>query len=388
MKQKTLLISLATATLAVGSLHAQILSNGTGGGDWSLGTTWQGGTPPINANFQILAGDAVTATGVSISSTSSPTVVGTLNLNSGSVFSVNRVNNGSITTSGVINVNDGAQFTFNRLAAGAGGVITLNANSGSSVFGNEFNSTGAASVINVNTGGVFHTAAGTGMYTGTENLLGGTWVNNSPTGRALDTWNTGTFVSNTTNFNTSSDTNNLLNGLSSNPANTLEISSLTTAQTLSVSVAGSFSVTQGTIEMNIYSATDDDNDQIALTTAALTIDSNVTLSLGAGVSLGGVAADYLGSSYKLFDMADYSNLSATLSAETLLIGSQEYSAVWINNLSTDGTVTLDSLTVIPEPSTLLHIGMAGLAALALRRRPGGRSSRRGGLPCPSLHGRN
>ncbi len=60
MKKAFVLIVLGTL-LGIGAASAQISSNGTGGGDWSTGTTWSGGVVPTGTDNVVIQGsDAVT----------------------------------------------------------------------------------------------------------------------------------------------------------------------------------------------------------------------------------------------------------------------------------------------------------------------------------------
>jgi hypothetical protein len=63
---------------------ATITSNGTGGGSWSTGSTWQGGVAPLSSDdVIILAGDVVTLAGGTRNTGTSTTIGGTLILTGG-----------------------------------------------------------------------------------------------------------------------------------------------------------------------------------------------------------------------------------------------------------------------------------------------------------------
>ncbi len=65
MKMRILYLFFVAALLGV-SASAQIMSNGTGGGDWNTGTTWIGGVAPIATdNVVIQSGDSVTVSAAS-----------------------------------------------------------------------------------------------------------------------------------------------------------------------------------------------------------------------------------------------------------------------------------------------------------------------------------
>lgn len=69
---------------------AQILTNGTGGGGFTVGTTWQGGSAPNAANsWTILSGDAVTASSnISLRDGATGIVQGSFNTTSNVSYSV------------------------------------------------------------------------------------------------------------------------------------------------------------------------------------------------------------------------------------------------------------------------------------------------------------
>lgn len=96
---------------------------------------------------------------------------------------------------------------------------------------------------------------------------------------------------------------------------------------------------------NIYSSTNNDSDVFDWNNPgnSLSLTSGVDISIS-GVSLAGVAADYVGKSYKFFDLSSYTNINPTISATTLNIGGTNYPVTWVNNLAVDGTFTIAALT--------------------------------------------
>lgn len=359
---------LAFASLLPVSAQVTINSNGTGGGDWATGSTWVGGSVPPNFDsWVILTGDTVTAGSDAFynNASRSNVVYGTLNINTGASITIARLNP-SATSSGTINV-AGGSFSVDGIANSAveGTLLTINVSAGSLTT----RSTNAGiysdkAVINLSGGTVNYAAtqlkAATHITGGTM-ILNGVTGTSSLTGFATSTWNGGTVAINTSSLGNQTQTNNLINRWGENAANVLALSSKTEKQTLAL--GGNASLSQGNLHVNLYSATDSDNDQINFASHSLTLGSNVQISLF-GTSLTGTVEDYLGTSYKLFDgSSSYDNINASIAATVLNIGGADYTVGWINNLSTDGTLTIDTLSVIPEPSTYAFLG--GLSALGL-----------------------
>lgn len=137
-----------------------------------------------------------------------------------------------------------------------------------------------------------------------------------------------------------------------------------TARTLNLGTAG-LSATLGTLQFDIYGATTADQ---------LTGSGVFTLGTGVLIDLGYVGGPIdtqalVGQTYQLFDLENYSGLDATVSSTTWEDGIQSYTVAFTNNLAIDGTVTIASLTAIPEPSSLaLLFGATSLLFATQTRR--------------------
>jgi len=339
-------------------------SNGTGGGNWTSTDTWISGVP-TTGSFTVKTGDTVTASNVTLDcgSSTNPQIYGTLNLNNGSSFTgFNRINYSGTTDGGVINLN-GSTLTGTYLYSQTH-PLTVNVNSGGVL-----NTPVAASsntTVNVNTGGTFN-VIGTA---GTINLNGGTMVDTDGATNQfpVTSWTGGTYVVNTATQSSATITN-LSARLASNANNVLDLSNKSTKQTYTTNNS-IVKLTGGIVRLHVYSATDDDSDQFNyVTLGAFDFSSNVTLQFNDQGPLPGTATDYVGKSYKLFTPSKasyYSLILPTLAATQWNIGGNEYNVTFTNTLSTDGMLTVNSLSAVPEPAALALLGLAG--ALALRRR--------------------
>lgn len=354
-------------------------------GAWSDNDTW-GGTPPASVHATITAGHTVNAD-VNISSAASGdrlSIYGTLNVGEGaSLITSGRINN-NITTSGTLNLTGGVihvQLMGNNGASGAAVVdnFTLNLSAGS--FSTNEGLIGYATTINLS-GGTFNSGGG-GFYTGNTvlNLTGGAYVfTNGYTGSfngamGRGSWNGGRVVTNTSGSVNNSGLNNLIDPLSTNAANVWDLSDKTTKQTFTGTANAAYSVTNGIVEFDVYSASANDSDQIVMNggaSARINFSSSVVFAIE-GADLSGEATDYLGVTYKLLDYSsdNYSGVQATIASTIWNIGGADYEVTFTNNLATAGTVTVSELTLalVPEPSSAaLLFGLGGLGFAALRRR--------------------
>ncbi len=358
--------------------QAQIISNGTGGGDFATGSTWNGGIAPLGASaptFRILSGDTVTAnTGVNYNRVNNNVeIFGTLNVTSGASVVTGRLNNGTAgaplhVENSTINVTGGT-LSISRISPSTfAGTNTINVSGGEFIFRDGVAQNLAMSpayIYNISNTGVFRTA---GSFNSATNLNGGTIIFESM-GKFIGgtfTWTGGTVFLSSGSAYSGADGNRIFNAWNSNASNVLAFSSQSTKQTLTFGTTSYPAVngTQGTLSFNIYSSAANDNDLLNfIGTSSISLGSGVGLRLN-GVSLGGVANDYLGQSYKLFDITTgvYSNLTPTIAATTWNIGGTDYEIGWTNHLATNGTLTIASITAIPEPSAFAALG--GLAALA------------------------
>jgi len=338
-------------------------SNGTGGGSWTSAGTWMSGVP-TTGSFTVKSGDTVTASNVTLDcGSTNPQIYGTLNLNNGSNFTnFNRINYSGTADGGVINLNNSTltgTYLYSQTYA-----LTVNVNSGGVL--NTPVASSSNTTVNVNTGGTFNVTS----TAGTININDGTMVdtdggtNQFP----VTSWNGGTYVVNSAT-QSAATIGNLSTRLANNAANVLDLSNKSTKQiyTTNNSIV---KLTGGIVRMHVYSAASDDSDQFNyLTLGSFDFSSNVTLQFNDQGALPGVAGDYLGKSYKLFTPSKasyYSVILPTLAASQWNIGGQLYNVNFTNTLSTNGTLTVSSLSAVPEPAALALLVTGG--AWALRRR--------------------
>lgn len=367
-------------------VSAQVSSNGTGGGAWTTGSTWTGGNvPATTSGVNILASDTVTATGAgtvhnSIGATNS-SIFGTLTVGAGTtITSTGRLNPTATTNyaGGILNV-QGGSVTFDRImavnAVNQTGNFTINVSSGSVEATNTSNMVNTT--VNIS-GGVFRTGGSSAISTNSVlNLTGGSFsytngIANFNSSTNLGTWSGGRITTNTSTFNLNVASGTFFSKLSGNSANVWDLSDKSAKQTFSTTSSTAANITGGQIEFGIYSSAANDNDMISFTSAGLTLSSGVSLNIVAGTTLTGETSDYIGKSYKLFDRGtlSYSTLSPSISATYLNISGTDYLVGWTNNLTTDGSLTIASLTAssIPEPSTFAVLaGLTTLAFITTRR---------------------
>lgn len=346
-------------------LSAQTLSNGTGGGDWSVGSTWATNTVPTGL-WEIQSGDTVdVVAGTSVTATTG-NVYGTLNIASGATATYARFGN-STTAGGIINSAGNLRAT--RLIGSVAYTVNITDGTFTLVDGVQMGTTNSGSPLTFNvSGGVSYLGApsftsgtqitlsgGTIIFTNGLNGLGTTVMPNTA-------WNGGTIV-----VNKASGLVSLMNNqLNNADGNRLQLSNQSAKVSYALTAAAT--ATDGGLVFNVFSSTANDNDQIT-STYSLNLGSSVQIDL-LGQSLTGVAGDYLGATYKLFDLTDYSKLDATISSTVWNIGGEDYDVAFTNNLKTDGSVTVASLTLatVPEPSTVaLFAGIAVVAGAVCRR---------------------
>lgn len=364
MNTKTILLRSSTllAVLAFPAIsNAQLLSNGTGGGDWNDVATWNGGATIPTAGFNIQEGDVVTAgAGATLSSTSAdPKIFGTLTIDGGDI-SVRRLG-WNTTTSGTLNMKSGT-FTASRLATANESTFTYNLTGGRIVAtevnqavkgGNTFNISGGQLSVNGPLSGIIHLSGGSIEFASGMSSFG--------MSSASNTWNGGRVYANTHSMSVGG-WSGVQAKWASNAINELAISSKDTAQTFTITHA--VNVAQGTLVFNIYSPTEND----LFVANSLVLGDGVLIKME-GVNLEGSLDDYLGASFKILESGNnnYGSISATVAPSTLTIGGTTYDDIWWNttNLTLDGTVTL-----VPEPSTyaLIFGGLAiGLAIIRRRK---------------------
>jgi hypothetical protein len=375
MKYPYLLSLGALLSLSVVSpSSAQTLSNGTGGGDFATGSTWAGGTAPTTQAFNVVAGDTVIGnSGLSYSTGQNNNIFGTLTVNTGASIIMGR-HNYSLTASNTGSVTNisGGTLSVDRLSSPGGSNAAINVSAGTLTIRTNIGVAATAYTITLSGGTIDSATTG---FSSTLFITGGTLIMRNGIGGlgglTTGTWNGGTIVTNTSTLG-SSASSPIINAWKSNAANSLTLSSATTKQTLTLGSA--VSSTQGHLGFSIYSATANDNDLLAVGANALSLTSGVNLDIS-GVSLGGAATDYIGSTYQLFSSSNatpYANINATISATALNIGGTTYDVTWINNLASNGSLTIASLTAstIPEPSTYAaFVGITVLGLTLYRRQP-------------------
>jgi PEP-CTERM motif-containing protein len=364
-------VGLALLAVASGALAATYTSDGSG--DWDDPNTWDAAGIPATAFFRIRAGDTVTADGVTLSSLHNTEILGTWNIEGSSTFGVNRLNYGlDALTPGaaIINISDGSSLTaavINRSTTLWG--VTVNVNDGGYLKTTDAIALYNSGVVNVNVGGTYEPT----WIWGNVNLHGGTIIHpaNSTAYVSLTpaNWSGGTLI---VNPGTSATVSNgvgddLALGLTNHAGNILDLSNQASKQRLSFQDSDELTISQGTIQFNVYSSTDDDSDFMHAWMPSLGSGSHVVLE--DGVPLTGVAADYIGSSYDLLQSYNLAALTIAPTVDTPIwnIGGQDYTVSFTNNLATDGTLVVGSLTLVPEPATMGLLALGGVALLKRRR---------------------
>lgn len=360
----TLVVLLATAPLAFAQTSVQ-------SGGWSNPDTW-GGAVPTSPGVTIDGPHTVTAgSGVSLSNTNSNGFVyGTLNVTDGASITMRRINSGADEREGArtINIYGGGylsmEFGSGTYNVGNGGRLQIRGNSI------------AAGTMNINTGGTVTVLQG-GTSNQLYNLNGGYLVyENGLLDIGTITWAGGTVTSN--GFGSSINNYRMqrfVAGLNSNAANVWNLSSKTekvVAVVESGTNVGTNTVSKGTVEFDVYSSAANNADQIKFENSGrLNFTADVVFNIN-GVNLTGNVGDYVGSTYQLFDYAsgNYSGILASISSTIWNIGGSDYEVTFTNNLASNGSITVDTLTLVPEPASaaaLLGAGLLGFAALRRRR---------------------
>jgi hypothetical protein len=367
-----MLFALLTGSFSTAVLtDAQVLSNGTGGGNWNSASTWSDGVVPANTqSWTIRAGDTVTAgSGVNYLSTSqNPVVQGKLIVNPGASFQVHRLNSTATTGSGTVYLSGG---TFTAARLGGNVTMTFNLTSGGTLRVNDSSAISARYAINVGNGGTFMTNAA--FFSGAQlNLAtGGTIVQtpgmvSSVLTNAAVTWNGGTLITNTTSFTYSGNVlTKLLATWSGHAENILALSSQAAAQTLNFG-ANTGMITKGKLVFTVYGPANDNNDKLIQA-------DNTSTSLSPGVRLvidnpGGVgpASEYVGKRYQLFTTSgdgSYEAINPTLEPTVWNIGGVDHAVTWTNTLSTNGMLTVAALKPA-APVRVSHLDRAPKTSVA------------------------
>ncbi len=360
-------------------------------GDWFDTATWAGQTVPVNGiqGVKIVTGSTVTAssvnpdTGVTWDGLASPTnmslfVAGTLNIsadktkNTRSAFTnVQYLSSVAGDTAGTININGGAVTAFSCSQDGnLTTLLTINVTNGGSLTLNYSGGSPVAkwATIVVGMGGTYTGRSLSPTSTGQFKLNGGTYINNYVNQPSLlSEWKSGEVIIagvGTTNYR--SNFQDLATSLSSDSRNVLSFASTGTVakHTLTSNSNYSFSVTQGNIIFNVYSSGANDCDLISVSgTGDISMTSDVLISVR-GVNLTGTAESYVNKVYRLINEGtpSYGNVLATLNSAVWTISGQDYNVTFTNNLSTNGTLTVASITAVPEPAAF---GMTALGCFAM-----------------------
>ncbi len=338
------------SSLMPASLQA-IDSNGSGGGNFTTGSTWSGGVVPTG-DFQVLPGDTVKSDSSLTydSATTNNIVRGTLIVGGGSEITMGRLNNGLVVSGSTVQVGGGS-LSISRIGAASGSSNNLlRVVSGTATLREPNLVTGSHLTVQVDADG--HFLAG-GSINGPLTLNGGTvyFANNAKLTSNAVVWNGGTIVLSSGAAYNSFESNTLFNAWKTNDANVLALSDETSKRTVTLGSSGSnptISATQGTLSFNVYSATNNDNDQLALAgTSSLSLSSGVDLRVEAPL-LTGTPSNYVGRTYKLFNIATgyYANLTPTVTTTRWVIGGTGYQVNWTNTLASNGSLTVASLTPI------------------------------------------
>lgn len=359
-----LLTALATCALAL-PLVGQTLTNGTGGGVYSDPATWQGSVP--TGNVQIVSGD-------------------TLFFQSGDVYN-NASGNFNFQLGAEMVIENGADVFMRRILATASGTgvrrITINGGSlNASRLG--WGADPAEMIIN---GGIYTDRDNVAWNGNTVTTINGGTLQPSATagtlviqGGVVDFMGRNNpFISNFTTWTGGTMTNvwlinsNTMRGAINEAMTAGSIfditdqSALVGAQQLNYGSVP-LQMTAGTIQFDVYSNAANDSDSIITTSGASSLPSGLGFLIGDGGGLTGTPDDFIGVSYQLLDLGNYANIAPSILSTTWDIGGDPYAVTFTSQLNVDGTVTVDGLTLIPEPGTMAMI--AGLLAgfLVWRRR--------------------
>lgn len=320
-------------------LSAQGQSTTINSGSWDDPAVWEGGNVPSpETSFIIAADHTVTAEGLGIiqdNNSVASIVYGTLSIGEGASLTTSRLNRD--VDGGTFNI-DGGELTINRFWDSSGFTINVNAGRMRTLEDHSFVAQGYT--ININ-GGTLETESRS--FRGTDSSIhinGGKLImragaNDIATLRS-GSWTTGTVA-------VAGVMDGRLVSLlwASHPENILEVSLNNHADQLTTSSQHNLSSNQGILRFNIYSANANDNDKlVANAGATFSFGSGVELQIG-GNDLPGSIQDYMGVSYKFFEVENYSNITPTVADSTITISGKEYHVTWQDNLAVDGTLTLN-----------------------------------------------
>lgn len=420
------LAAVSLSLLAVSTSHALESTSTVTGGVFNDSATWQVGGVPVsggNNTFYLQSGAEVTLNS-DFASTYAAAPVGiakldnaTLNIASsgmlrfnGALASQNQAAIYFAAGSSTVNIQSGGyvyspRVTFNTAVSGnlniSGTLTTL-------VGGLNYGANSSAT-ITLNTGGVYQTSA-TGLNTSVNagsssvyNISGGTMIFSNPSGVIAGSshssvWNVSSGTVDYSgygfawgvplaNFNWTGGTMANVSGIVHAPmlnvvlgdfgssANTrIDINNQRvsdTAKTWDIANTA-LSKNQGTIQFDIYDTAS--SDAIEGGTGAWNLTTGVKIEIGFAGDLITNAEDYIGQSFNLFTgFSNYAGLNAEVLAALWFDGINYWEITFDSNLSTDGSVTIASMTAVPEPS-VIGLAVAGLGLALFRHRKTRRSA--------------
>ena len=199
MKKNLLTILLLAGLLLPTNIYGQIQSNGTGGGDWNTGTTWQGGVvPDSSSNVVILGTDSVflTSEGRCLNLTMNAAAI--LNVNSSGLSipgtSWNLDQTSTVYFVGPTTVQSDPVYGNLVYGTSSNGGVSTTSPGNLTVMGNFFITSSTFRGIATTSGSVTHTVAGNVIVgPGTGARISG--VNQSSATTASCVWNIGGNVS-------------------------------------------------------------------------------------------------------------------------------------------------------------------------------------------------
>lgn len=411
------------AAIALASLtasHAAMITSTPAGGVFSVGASWVGGNPPVTDDaFTVVSASTITLDSAFSTQSAGGTAIdgGTLTVaNGGSLGfsgSTNSLTSANILTTGTSTINVQSGGSISNLTVSSGGSTTINISGTVGMSRNDpyngslgYTANNSSITVNVNTGGVLNyggrsfggvaansqqttinIAGGTFNYTNTQssqNWTSSTTLNsvnmsagvmdlrgraigwNTSNGQSL-TWTGGTIAN---VYGNGGFSNQILDDFGDGAGQIIDINNQIvsgTAQSWNIGTTA-MSATQGKIQFDIYSTTS--SDSIAGGTGLLDLGAGVTIALG---YVGGTITDpndFLGQNYVLFSgFSSYAALDATVTSALWNDGTQTWEVTFLNNLSTDGSVTISGITAVPEVSTwhLFALGLLGLMIVRRRR---------------------
>lgn len=368
------------SSLLTHGLHSQLLSNDTGGGAWSAPGTWATGVVPTNQSFRIVGTDAVTmGEGDVYSSNQDPWVApgAALTVGSGASLTLRRLNSGATAVSetpAVVNITGGS-FAAGRVVS-VSYPLQVNVSAGSFHITDSIATTGSL-FFNVSGGEMRHAIGTVNNVTLSGGLLD---VSGKPALGGL-VWTGGT-LANIYNIDSNTERGRLNTQMGA--GRTLDLSNQRILNnSTNTNFAGvNLDFRAGTVQFDVYGPTNGNADVFTanLVGGNYGADGPLTFSVGSGLGLSGPASSFQDVVYPLIALTNvnpnYGSLAGTLVPNsTWTIDGVPYTVAFTNNLHVDGSISVLSLTEIPEAPTAVALAGIFLAALLLRRFRGGRFAR-------------